>query len=202
MSTEVFRRFFFDWLGWPRIEVPTFRPGGSEIYLENLAPRLYIDQNEGWSDLQSLQITRYGQLEIAEIAVEYLLGAMDALRGRLARLNVNQRTAEFKESAKITTEQLMDKMLRYGWRIDWSSHGSLSDIIVRWSKRTIRRALEEDASVDIASRQADLFTKIDRLRTLLTSGPLDSNNSPVALIAASQKAIDLKIETTRLESRA
>ena len=186
-----FQRFFFEWLGWPRMEVPTFRPGGSEIYLENLAPLFYIDQNEGWSDLQSLQISRYGQLEIAEIAVEYLLGAMDALGGRLARLNVNQRTAELKESAKITTEQLIDKMLRYGWRVDWSSHGSLSEIIARWSKRTIRRALEEDASVDIALRQTDLSAKIERLRTLLTSGPLDSNSS-IAPIAASQKAIDLK----------
>jgi hypothetical protein len=186
-----FQRFFFDWLGWPRIEVPTFRPGGSEIYLENLAPLFYIDQNEGWSDVQALQISRYGQLEIAEIAVEYLLGAMDMLRGRLARLNVNQRTAELKESAKITTEQLIDKMLRYGWRIDWSSHGSLSEIIARWSKRTIRKALEEDASVDIASRQKDLSAKIERLRALLTSGPLDSN-SPTGSIAASQKSIDLK----------
>ena len=42
-----FQRFFFEWLGWPRIEVPTFRTGGSEIYLENLAPPFYIDQNEG-----------------------------------------------------------------------------------------------------------------------------------------------------------
>jgi hypothetical protein len=186
-----FQRFFFDWLGWPRMGVPTFRQAGAEIYLENLAPLFYIDQNEGWSTIQALQISRYGQLEIGEIAVEYLLGAMDALRWRLAKLNVSQRTVELKDAAKNITEQLTDKMLRYGWRIDWSNHGSLSDIIARWSKRTIRRALEEDASVDIVLRQKDLSTKIERLRTSLTSGPLDSNSS-VAPVAASQKAIDLK----------
>jgi hypothetical protein len=56
-----FQRFLFDWMKWPRVSVSTYRPGGSEIYLENLAPLFYIDQNEGWANIQALQIARYGQ---------------------------------------------------------------------------------------------------------------------------------------------
>ena len=49
------------------------------MYLENLVPSFYIDQTEGWADIQAQQIGRYGQLEIKEIAVEYLLGAIAAI---------------------------------------------------------------------------------------------------------------------------
>ena len=118
-----FQRFFFEWMNWPRIEVATYRAGGSEVYLENLAPLFYVDQNEGWSNLQALQIARYGQQEISEIAVEYLLGALDAIRVRVMRLQADQRARDLKESARLLAEQALDAMMRRGWRIDWSVTG-------------------------------------------------------------------------------
>ena len=186
-----FQRFFFNWLGWPRVDVPTFRQGDSEIYLENLAPLFYIDQDEGWTNIQALQVSRYGQLEISEIAVEYLLGAMESLNARLSRLRASQRTAALKEAAKTITEQLTDRMLTYGWRVDWSSYGPLSEIVTRWSKRSLRDALRDDASVDLPSRQHGLAREIERLRKALTTEPIDPNSS-AAPIAASQRAINLK----------
>jgi DNA repair ATPase RecN len=186
-----FQRFLFEWLGWPRIPVPTFRLTDAEIYLENLAPLFYIDQNEGWTNPQSLQISRYGQLEISQIAVEYLLGAMDSLNSRVDRLRAGQRAAELKGSAKITAEQLNDEMLRYGWRIEWSSHGSLTEIANRWSKRTLKETLKDDALVDLTSRRKDLGEKISALREALTTRPVDTNTSP-AIAETSQKVINLK----------
>ncbi len=126
-----FQRFLFGWLNWPRIEVPTFRPGGSEIYLENLAPLFYIDQNEGWTNIQALQVARYGQQQIGEIAVEYLLGATDALKVRVSKLQATQRASELKESARLIAEQLTEALLRRGWRVEWSSHGTISDIVIQ-----------------------------------------------------------------------
>ena len=186
-----FQRFLFEWLGWPRITVPTFRMTEAEVYLENLAPLFYIDQNEGWTNPQSLQISRYGQLEISQIAVEYLLGAMDSLNSRVARLKAGQRAAELKESAKIIAEQLNDEMLRYGWRIEWSSHGSLAEIANRWSKRTLKATLKDEVFVDLSSRRNDLDKKIDVLREALTTRPVDTNSSP-AIADTSQKVINLK----------
>jgi len=186
-----FQRFLFDWLGWPRIEVPTFRATGAQIYLENLAPLFYIDQDEGWTNIQALQISRYGQLEIGEIAVEYLLGAMQGLKARIDRLTANQRAAELKESAKMIEVQLNDEMSRHGWHVEWSSHGSLVDIVKRWSKRTLRDVLQKEASVDLDSRQVDLAKRIEVLRKALTTEPLDVNNVN-APVAVSQNAIELK----------
>lgn len=186
-----FQHFLFTWLNWPRIEVPTFRPGGSEIYLENLAPLFYIDQNEGWTNIQALQIARYGQQQIGEIAVEYLLGAIDALKARISRLQATQRASELKESARLIAEQLSDAMLRRGWRVEWSSRGTISDIVSRWSKHKLRKALHDDASVDLDARWKAINERTEQLRKALTTLPIDTSNSS-APIAASQKAIQLK----------
>ena len=85
------QRFLFEWLRWPRVEVSTFKGASSEVYLENLVPSFYIDQTEGWADIQAQQIGRYGQLEIKEIAVEYLLGAINAINTRVALRQSAQR---------------------------------------------------------------------------------------------------------------
>lgn len=186
-----FQRFFFEWMGLPRVEVPTFRGPSAEIYLENLAPLFYIDQDEGWTNIQALQISRYGQLEISEIAVEYLLGATDALKAHIERLKASQRAAELKEAAKEIEAQLNDEMARHGWHIEWSSHGSVADIVKRWSKQKLRDALQKEVSVDFDSRQVDLAKRIETLRSALTTEPIDENNVN-APADVSQKAIELK----------
>lgn len=186
-----FQRFLFEWMGWPRIEVPTFRGPAAEIYLENLAPLFYIDQDEGWTNIQALQISRYGQLEISEIAVEYLLGAMGSLKAHIDRLKASQRAAELKESAKGIEGQLNDEMARHGWHLEWSSHGSIADIVKRWSKQQLRDVLQKEASVDLDARQVDLVKRIDTLHSALTTEPLDVNNVN-APVEVSQKAIELK----------
>ena len=78
------QNFVFAWCGLPRTSVLDNRGEPSEIYLENIAPLFYIDQNEGWTDLQALQVHRYGLLEVSDIAVEYLLGAVEAIEVRFA----------------------------------------------------------------------------------------------------------------------
>ena len=57
----------------------------AEVYLENLVPLFYIEQQDGWTDLQARQVTRYAQQQIAQISVEYLLGATDAVESRVTR---------------------------------------------------------------------------------------------------------------------
>ncbi len=186
-----FQRFSFDWLGWPLIDVPTYRLGGAKVYLENLTPLFYIDQNEGWTEIQALQISRYGQQEISEIAVEYLLGAMAALQTRVNRVLIERRVFELKDSARAITERVMEETLRRGWRLEWSSHGSIDEVIKRWSARNLRAALRADANVDFDVRRKDLNDRIERLRKALTSDPIDEKVSS-APVEVSQRAIDLK----------
>ena len=185
------QHFLFDWLKWPREEVATFRGTGSEVYLENLAPLFYIDQDEGWTNIQALQISRYAQQEIAEISVEYLLGAIDGLRARVARQQANQKTLALRDSAREIAERITVAFLKRSWRVEWSGHGSISDILTRWSPRTVRDTLRQDANVDLSVEEASLNSTAERLRRALTSEPIDPSDAS-APAAASQRVIDLK----------
>jgi hypothetical protein len=39
------QRFLFEWLGWPRAQVATFKGNDVDVYLENLAALFYIEQD-------------------------------------------------------------------------------------------------------------------------------------------------------------
>jgi hypothetical protein len=185
------QRFLFEWLGWPREEVTTFRGPLAEIYLENLAPCFYIDQDEGWTNLQALQIGRYGQQQIAEIAVEYLLGATDAIKARVMRQLAAQKSFVLRETARTVAERISMTCLRHGWQVAWSGHGSIGDIMARWSSRTLSEALKQDAEVDLTARRITLNERVELLRRALTEGPIDSSNIS-APSEASQRVVELK----------
>lgn len=185
------QHFLFDWLKWPREEVATYRGTNSEIYLENLAPAFYIDQDEGWTNIQALQISRYGQQEISEISIEYLLGAIDALRARVERQQANQKTLALRETAREISDRITGTFRRHGWRVEWSGNGSLPDILTRWSSRTVRDSLKQDASVDLSAQELSLNETVERLRKALTSEPIDKYDIS-APASASQRVIDFK----------
>jgi len=185
------QRFLFEWLGWPRESVLSFRGTESEVYLENVAPLFYIDQDEGWTDLQALQISRYGQYEIAEVAVEYLLGALDAIQARVNRQSAILKEATLHESARGIAERVTIFTLKHGWNVDWSGHGSIEEILARWSLRGLREVLLQEADVDLGARRKALENQAEALRRALTSDPIDATDASTAP-AVSQKVVDLK----------
>ncbi len=185
------QRFLFEWLRWPRVEVPTFKGAASEVYLENLVPSFYIDQTEGWADIQAQQIGRYGQLEIKEIAVEYLLGAVDAINARVALRQSVQRQSTLRELARNIAERVTALAERHDWNLDWSGGGSLEDIVKRWTKRTLSEAFKHDANVDLPARISDLSARAEKLRQALRTDGVDKHDSS-APTEASQRTIELK----------
>lgn len=185
------QRFLFEWLRWPRVEVSTFKGASSEVYLENLVPSFYIDQTEGWADIQAQQIGRYGQLEIKEIAVEYLLGAIAAINTRVALRQSAQRQGALRELARSIAERVTALAERRDWNLDWSGGGSLEDIVKRWTKRTLSEALKHDANVDLPARIADLSARAEKLRQALRTDGVDRHNGS-APAEASQRTIELK----------
>src|SRR5258708_39490131 len=46
-----FQRFLFEWMGWPRIEVPTFRGQVPKSYLENRGPLFYVHPEGGSANI-------------------------------------------------------------------------------------------------------------------------------------------------------
>lgn len=192
-----FQHFMYEWLGWPRQKVTTYRGNEADVYLENLLPLFYIDQDEGWTDIQALQITRYGQQQIAETAIEYLLGGTDAISARVERLRRAQETGALKEAARLLSGRVEASLLRFGWRASWSGHGSVKDIASRWSSDTLSAMLQRVFEVDFLKQFAALHDRASKLRDALTGRPIDSGDAS-APAAASQKVIGLKERRHRL----
>jgi hypothetical protein len=190
-ETGGFQHFFFAWLGWPRQKTVTFKGGEAEIYAENLLPLFYIDQDEGWTDIQSLQVTRYGQQQIGEFAVEYLLGGLDATAARVAQLRSAQTIGALKEKARIIADRVVTGLIGYGWRIEMSSFGPVSELIARWEGISLRDILARNFEVDLAERLTSLRTRVETLRKALTEAPIDAEDAS-APSAVSQRVIELK----------
>lgn len=192
-----FQHFFFEWMRWPRTKVLTFGGDASELYLENLAPLFFIEQKEGWAGLQALQISRYAQLQIREIATEYLLGAVDRIAQRYAEQEGSQQRALLKDAAEEIAARINALISARGWPVSWSSHGSVAAISKRWRENPIQQTLKTLANVDLDAALLAVATRTEILRKALTSDPVDGSDLST-MSAVSQKTIELKAERHRL----
>ena len=186
-----FQRFLFEWLGWPPKKVTTFDGPDVYVYLENLAPLFYIEQEEGWTEIQARQIGRYGQQQIRDLSVEYLLGALDTVDQRVMRQRATTLESTLRTTARALAERASQTFLKQGWAVDWSGNGSVSEIEVRWSKQTLREALQRDARIDIGKQRGSAVERVIALRRILTKDPVDPANMS-ASASASQLVVDLK----------
>ena len=194
-----FQRFFVEWMGWPREAVNKFGGGEAEVYVENLVPLFFIEQHDGWVDIQARQVTRYRQQQIAQVVFEYLLGAIDAVRARVAVQLAAARDMSLRERARGISERAQRVFQRNGWNVEWSGNGSVRAIRSRWSKFTLKQALLRDADVHLAKERSTLTELAARQRKILTTDPVDVTNA-AAPIGASQRLIELKERRHRLNS--
>ena len=193
------QRFLVEWIGWPRETVSTFSGNAAEVYIENLMPLFFIEQHDGWVDLQARQVTRYGQQQIGQVAFEYLLGAMDAVRARVAGLLAAARDMALREKARGISERVQMVFQRNGWNVEWSGNGGVESILTRWRRVTVKQSLLRDADVDLAKERIRLTELAARQRKVLTTDPVDVSNSG-APIEASQRVIELKERRHRLNA--
>lgn len=197
-ETGGLQRFLFEWMGLPHTQLMTLKGVQSELYLENLAPLFYVDQSEGWTDLQALQVYRYQIQEVAEAAVEYLLGAEQALSARLLRQQVVSTNARLKSEAEALAAQVAEFFRANGWTLNLSTHGSPADIAKRWAKRSLSKIAREDFNMDAAAERIHLDAVRTALQSELTSEPVGGlERGPAS--QASQQTIELK--TRRHELR-
>jgi hypothetical protein len=186
------QNFLFAWCDLPRTPIVTNRGDVSELYLENIAPLFYIDQSEGWTDLQSLQVHRYGLLEICDLAVEYLIGATTAIGQRFERQTIAANEARLKAEASALAMQVTTLFHRNGWITDtWSDRGSIASLVKRWGAQTLTDSLKKEVGIDLGMQQVALRDRADKLRIHLTQGTLDPHSAG-APSDASQSVVELK----------
>jgi hypothetical protein len=190
-ETAGLQNFVFSWCGLPRTPVVDNRGEPSELYLENIAPLFYIDQAEGWTDLQALQVHRYGLLEISDIAVEYLLGAVEAIEARFAKQTIAAREAKLKAEAETIAAAVNALFQRHGWITPWSDHGTVDAVAKRWGIRGLVATLKEELNIDLGADASRLRERAERLRAFVAGGYLDPR-STAAASDSSQNVVELK----------
>ena len=187
------QNFLYLWMGLPRVPVMTNRGEEGDVYLENLAPLFFIDQSEGWTDIQALQVHRYGLQQIAQVAVEVLLGANEALKDRFTRDRAAARALTLKGAAAEVGQRVATIFGRQGWPYELSAHGSLEEIRKRWSQVQLLDVARKDFRFDAAEEVKRLEQREELLRGVLSQGVLDPLDMGAAS-DASQRVLELKGE--------
>ncbi|WP_375758674.1 AAA family ATPase [Corallococcus exercitus] len=193
LSSEAsgFQHWLFQTAGLPLAEVMTNKGASSPIYVENLGPLFFIEQTEGWSDLQSLQIYRYGQIAINEAAVEYLLGLDTRLKQRFAKQSSESQSGEIRQDAIRILERTNEFIRSNGWDETLPTKLSLETIGERLKSLKLSDYLRERFHWSPAEEHKQLTLKADQLRSALNKDQTASQTTaPVA--AASSRAIQLK----------
>ena len=196
-ETGGFQHFLFKWAGLPQVPVMKRTGDEGEIYLENIAPLFFIDQAEGWNDIQSMQVHRYGLIDITSVAIEYLLGAQPRLAHRFQQERETIRVARLKDRAVVASASIESLFEQQGWAIKWSAWGDIEQIAARWSHRSLLQTIREETETDLAQRLSALHSKRRSLERIVEKGetdPVDTSASG----QASQQLIELKTKRHEL----
>ncbi len=191
------QRFLYEWMGLPRVPLMTSKGQRAEIYLENIAPLFFIDQTEGWTDLQALQVYRYQLQDVSEAAVEYILGARTALKSRLERQEHVSVDARLKGKAEELSARVVELCRAQGWTMTWSSHGKPVDIVKRWSGSPLSEVVRDHFNMDVAAEGRRLNDRITALRASLALTPKGASDLGPAS-QASQEVVELKTKRHEL----
>lgn len=197
-ETAGLQRFLFEWIGLPRTPLMTLNGRRSELYLENLAPLFFIDQTEGWTDLFALQVHRYGLQEVNEAAVEFLLGARDALAHRFKQQESVSAEARLKGEAEKIRERVESFFSAQGWTLAWSTRGASTEIAKRWGDAKLSEIARRDFNMNVPAERERITKRLASLRESLAKMPAGASDRGPAS-QASQEVVELK--TKRHEHR-
>ncbi|MCB2187656.1 MAG: AAA family ATPase [Deltaproteobacteria bacterium] len=104
-TTKGFHSFLAQFMGLNLPRVPKYHGGDSILYLECIAPLMFIEQVRGWTGIQATTPTMYGIKNVAKRAVEYLL-YLDVGRNKAVRQTINDEATKIRDQWLITVESL------------------------------------------------------------------------------------------------
>lgn len=109
MSDNGFQKFLLDYLDIPIVEVAKYEGGNSLIYLENMFPLFFAEQQAGWSEIQARQITRYGIRDVKRVVFEYLFN-LDRFHNHVKELQkkeLQEILLQKKKELKMSQENIL-----------------------------------------------------------------------------------------------
>lgn len=197
-QTGGLQHFLFDWLNFKKYQVMTSRREDAWLYLENLAPHFLVDQESGWSDIQALQVYRYGILDVRGSSVEAVLGADETLKLRFAADSSQAKDVDLRKEADFFVSRVNSLFQRMTWPPIFTKPSALERILSTWQTLDLNDLVERQFTFRFDSEVTTLETRISNIRRALTTGDVDTTTTTTSQ-AASQRVVDLKTRRHQLQ---
>jgi hypothetical protein len=183
--------FLFEWFGFKKHVLFTSKRTESPLYFENHAPHFIIDQEAGWSTIQSLQVYRYGILEVAPASVESILGAERTLSARRAEQGELTRTYVLKAEADAFVARVNQLLGEMGYGPIFNRKHTIDKTVEAWESLNLSEYLKEQFNYDIEKEAAALEEALANARRQLQA--IDSKHADMTAVKkTSQRVLDLK----------
>ena len=112
----VFYFFIAEFLQFDLPYVKRFKGEDVPLYIECIAPLLFIEQIRGWGGIQATLNQSYGIKNIAKLAIEYIL-KFDVLENEKLNAKIIEEANEIKEDWKINRNLLLQIITQIGGRL-------------------------------------------------------------------------------------
>ena len=162
-----FHHFLAEFLDFKLPFVKRFKGGDVPLYVECIAPLMFIEQNRGWSGIQATLPQSFGIRNVAKLAVEYILD-LDVIENEKRRIQISDEANRIREDWRSMLKLMSQNASQFGGRlinvpdkpvivlpdkpwIAFSGNGRnmipLDDLLVEKRSLLIERSREESTNV-------------------------------------------------------
>lgn len=167
-ETAGFQNVLLNFIGLRTHELMTFQSKESLVYFENIAPLFFIDQLEGWSNIQAQQVTKYGLLQIYEAAIESLLGLDDLLKRRFHLQRAEHTKSILRAEIKSIFDRINKFFLAAGDNFSLSiGNSKIHEIAEEYNGFSVEKFLNEKINWNYVGEKTHLAKLITDLRAKL-----------------------------------
>lgn len=167
-ETAGFQNVLLNFIGLRTHELMTSQSKESLIYFENIASLFFIDQLEGWSNIQAQQVTKYGLLQIHEAAVESLLGLDDLLKRRLQLQRAEYTKSILRAEIRSIFDRINKFFLAAGDRFSLSiGNSKVQEIAEEYQGFSVEKILSEKINWNYVGEKTHLAKVMSDLRAKL-----------------------------------
>jgi len=111
-----FHHFLADFLGLQLPYVKRFRGEDVPLYVECVAPLMFIEQIRGWSGIQATLPQSFGIRNVGRLAVEYILG-LDVIENEKRSIEISEEANQIREVWLGITEAMSQIASQVGGRL-------------------------------------------------------------------------------------
>lgn len=111
-----FHHFLAEFLNLELPYVKRFKGEDVPLYVECIAPLMFIEQIRGWSGIQATLPQNFGIRNVAKLAVEYILG-LEVIENEKLRIRISEEANQIREDWRVLREIMLNIASHVGGRL-------------------------------------------------------------------------------------